>query len=140
MSHLGDLAAALVDGELDDAARDRALSHIAGCAPCRAEVDAQRRLKALLANQADAAVPAALVARLKSLAPLDRAAPVPLAARARRNARRRPVPARRLLDLRRGLAIALGSVAAAVAMVVLGAPTDSGVAPPVDRFVVEHAA
>ncbi|MFN2625095.1 MAG: hypothetical protein ABR520_03300, partial [Mycobacteriales bacterium] len=47
---------------------------------------------------------------------------------------------RRLLDLRRGLAIALGSVAAAVAMVVLGAPTDSGVAPPVDRFVVEHAA
>ena len=48
MSCLGDVAAALVDGELDHAARERAQRHLANCAACRAEVDAQRRLKARL--------------------------------------------------------------------------------------------
>ncbi len=47
--HLGaDVVAALVDGELADDERERALAHLAGCAPCRAEVDAQRRFKARL--------------------------------------------------------------------------------------------
>ncbi len=48
MSCLGDVAAALVDGELDHAARERAQRHLAHCETCRAEVDAQRRLKARL--------------------------------------------------------------------------------------------
>jgi anti-sigma factor RsiW len=48
VSCLGDVAAALVDGELDHAARERAQRHLANCAACRAEVDAQRRLKARL--------------------------------------------------------------------------------------------
>jgi len=47
---LGDVVAALVDGELDHGARERAQRHLAHCAPCRAEVDAQRRLKARLSG------------------------------------------------------------------------------------------
>jgi len=68
MSHLGDLIAALVDGELSHDGRDRALAHIAGCAECRAEVDRQRRLKALLANQADPHPSVDLQARLRAIA------------------------------------------------------------------------
>ncbi len=48
MSHLGDRVAALLDGELDHGARDRALSHLAHCDACRAEVEGQRAVKALL--------------------------------------------------------------------------------------------
>ena len=47
-AHLGTEIPALVDGELDHAARERALGHLAGCAACRAEVDDERRLKARL--------------------------------------------------------------------------------------------
>lgn len=67
MSHLGDLVAALVDGELSHDGRDRALAHVAGCAECRAEVDRHRRLKALLANQADPQPSADLQARLRGI-------------------------------------------------------------------------
>lgn len=67
---LGDVVAALVDGELDHAARERAQRHLAHCAACRAEVDAQRRLKARLSGltgQPPAADPA-LATRLLRLA------------------------------------------------------------------------
>ena len=45
---LAEVVAALVDGELDHAARERAQRHLLHCDACRAEVDAQRRLKARL--------------------------------------------------------------------------------------------
>jgi hypothetical protein len=50
MSHLGDRISALVDGELGHQDRDRALAHVAHCADCRAEVEAQRGVKHLLAG------------------------------------------------------------------------------------------
>lgn len=54
--HLGaDVVAALVDGELADDERERALAHLAACAPCRTEVDAQRRFKARLRTLGPAA-------------------------------------------------------------------------------------
>ncbi|MCW2665169.1 MAG: hypothetical protein JWN57_131, partial [Frankiales bacterium] len=46
--HLGDRVAALVDGQLDHPSRERLLAHLAHCAPCRTQVEAQRRLKASL--------------------------------------------------------------------------------------------
>jgi hypothetical protein len=67
MSHLGDLAAAVVDGELGHDARDRALAHLAGCLPCRAEVDAQRRIKARLGAMERSDVPSTLAARLAAV-------------------------------------------------------------------------
>ena len=48
MSHLGDRVSALVDGELDHDARDRALAHLASCARCRAAVEEERWLKSRL--------------------------------------------------------------------------------------------
>jgi anti-sigma factor RsiW len=44
----GDHLSALVDGELDDAGRERVLSHLFDCSACRGEVEALRALKARL--------------------------------------------------------------------------------------------
>ncbi len=65
--HLGELAAALVDGALDHNARDRALAHVMRCDGCRAEIDAQRRMKAQLAQVAVPPMSAGLAERLLSL-------------------------------------------------------------------------
>lgn len=68
MTCLGDVVAALVDGELDHAARERAQRHLAHCADCRAEVDAQRRLKSRLSGvSVDPSPSDALTARLLGL-------------------------------------------------------------------------
>lgn len=45
MTHLGHRLSALIDGELDDAERDRALVHLARCDGCRREAVALRTLK-----------------------------------------------------------------------------------------------
>lgn len=70
--HLGELAAALVDGQLDHDTRDWALAHLAHCPTCQVEVDAQRRLKARLAGLGGPSLPADLADRLVAL----RATPV----------------------------------------------------------------
>ncbi|ONI71909.1 hypothetical protein BWI15_17485 [Kribbella sp. ALI-6-A] len=46
VQHPLDKLSAAVDGELDHDSRDRVLSHLVCCDSCRAEVEAQRRLKA----------------------------------------------------------------------------------------------
>jgi anti-sigma factor RsiW len=46
--HLGARIGALVDGELAHGDRDRALAHLASCAPCRTLVEAERSLKCKL--------------------------------------------------------------------------------------------
>jgi anti-sigma factor RsiW len=68
-AHLGDLAAGLVDGALDHVTRERALAHLAHCPPCRAQVEAERQLKARLtaARKAPPPVPPDLAARLRAL-------------------------------------------------------------------------
>jgi anti-sigma factor RsiW len=68
VSHPGPELSAFVDGELDHDARDRVLNHLAGCPGCRADVEAERRLKARLAATASPAVPADLSARLRAIA------------------------------------------------------------------------
>ncbi|MEU3185261.1 zf-HC2 domain-containing protein [Streptomyces sp. NPDC006923] len=65
--HLGDRLAALVDGELDHDARERVLAHLATCAKCKAEADAQRRLKNVFAQSAPPPPSAGLLARLQGL-------------------------------------------------------------------------
>ncbi len=144
---LGDLVAALVDGELDHAGRERAQRHVAHCATCRAELEAQRRLKArmsALASEAPAAVDA-LTARLLRVAVEPRA---PIAAAARRRAPRRagrtssgPSSTRRPALRRRALSgtafVALGLTAAFA----LGGPgperPTTPLDPGTDAFVTE---
>ncbi|TDC58260.1 zf-HC2 domain-containing protein [Actinomadura sp. KC345] len=56
MSCLGERLTALVDGELGHEERDRAHAHLAGCAQCRDEVAALRRLKGRLRDLSDSPV------------------------------------------------------------------------------------
>ncbi|MQS35543.1 zf-HC2 domain-containing protein [Streptomyces katsurahamanus] len=65
--HLGDRLAALVDGELKHDARDRVLAHLATCSKCKAEADAQRRLKDVFAQAAPPSPSEGLLARLQGL-------------------------------------------------------------------------
>ncbi len=65
--HLGDRLSALVDGELGHETRERVLAHLATCAKCKAEADAQRRLKNVFAEMAPPPPSASFLARLQGL-------------------------------------------------------------------------
>ncbi|MGR8008447.1 anti-sigma factor family protein [Streptomyces hypolithicus] len=65
--HLGDRLAALVDGELSHDVRERVLSHLATCTKCKAEADAQRRLKSVFSTSAPPPPSEGLLARLQGL-------------------------------------------------------------------------
>ncbi|MFE2508002.1 anti-sigma factor family protein [Streptomyces naganishii] len=65
--HLGDRLSALVDGELGHDTRERVLAHVATCPKCRAEVDAQRRLKNVFAEAAPPPPSESFLARLQGL-------------------------------------------------------------------------
>ncbi|MFJ4515477.1 zf-HC2 domain-containing protein [Streptomyces sp. NPDC088816] len=65
--HLGDRLAALVDGELGHDMRERVLAHVATCPKCKAEVDAQRRLKNVFAQAAPPPPSESFLARLQGL-------------------------------------------------------------------------
>jgi hypothetical protein len=61
------LLSALVDGELDHSTRDRVLVHLAHCAKCRADAEAERQVKALLSGLADPTPPPRLGASLLAI-------------------------------------------------------------------------
>lgn len=65
--HLGDRLAAFVDGELGHDARERVLSHLASCARCKADADAQRRLKSVFAQAAPPPPSQSFLERLQGL-------------------------------------------------------------------------
>ncbi|MFE9258806.1 anti-sigma factor family protein [Streptomyces sp. NPDC006879] len=65
--HLGDRLAALVDGELNHDVRERVLAHLATCVKCKAEADAQRRVKSLFVESAPPPPSEGLLARLQGL-------------------------------------------------------------------------
>lgn len=67
---LREALSALVDGELEHGARERAHAHLAGCADCRAELEAERAVKNRLTGLRAAAStpPAGLVEALTALA------------------------------------------------------------------------
>lgn len=65
--HLGDRLAALVDGELSHDTRERVLAHLATCCRCKAEADAQRRLKSVFAETAPPPPSEGFLARLQGL-------------------------------------------------------------------------
>ncbi|WP_369207708.1 zf-HC2 domain-containing protein [Streptomyces sp. PU-14G] len=69
--HLGDRLAALVDGELGHDARERVLAHLATCEGCKAEADAQRRLKNVFSAAAPPPPSAGFLARLQGLPAAD---------------------------------------------------------------------
>lgn len=157
---LGATVAALVDGELEHAAREKAQRHLAHCVSCRAEVEAHRTLKARL-SRLTVATPDpgdAFTDRLLALtaAGADRVAglpsapvrPVTVRSPARPGGARlrgaRPGgarPAGRARALRRRTAVGSAVAALGVAVLALGSPQTSAttpVDPGTDRFVVQH--
>ncbi|MEU4406697.1 anti-sigma factor [Streptosporangium sp. NPDC023963] len=158
MSHLGERVSALVDGELNHHERDRALSHLTFCAPCRAEVDAMRALKSRLRSLDGPAMPTDLTTSLLRMA--EPGGPLP--------PRERPFPASRTFGgapipsmhsvappdnrprgraggprrARRAGYVAVGVASAAVAIgtlfVVGGTDPNPRVVPPVDMFANQH--
>lgn len=157
---LGEALSALVDGELDHQARERAYSHLAGCAGCRAELDAERALKARLSDlrAGTPAPPGAVVETLLALAvpgvepsglPPAAGRPVPFRPtdphERRRPASRRPPgrgSGRRTTRLRRTGAfgsclLAVGITAALALGGPSGSPASTPVDPGTDAFVVD---
>jgi anti-sigma factor RsiW len=132
--HLGPRAAPLVDGELGDDARDRALAHLAWCADCRREVIAQRRLKARLGKLRPPDAPDPLVGRLL-------AAGSPSEPAAARPADRQPSNhPRRVRHARVAVAVGTGLAASvAVAFAVGDSQPAPTVRPSVGRYVDQHA-
>lgn len=158
MSHLRDLIAALVDGELSHAERERALTHLAGCTTCRAEVAAHRALKDRLAQLSAPPAPAGLLAELRRMAepgePLPRVRretvettrppTVPVGRRptdrgAARPAGRRSTGRRVRTVLTSGSVVVAATLATAFAVGGEPSAADQPVAPDVERYVVEHA-
>ncbi len=135
MSCPGELLSAFVDGEVDHETREKVLSHLLDCVPCRLEVDGLRSLKTRLSwAGAETPMPApALQARLFGLVvpgvePMQqRAAAGTVRPRSVRPAARASAPPRprRTTRLRRrtagGCIVALGLTAAFV----LGGPATS---------------
>lgn len=157
-AHLGETAAALVDGELGHPAREAALGHLAHCQVCRIEVDGQRRTKALLAATVHPWVPDELTDRLRTIGSASRTTPapgrptLPPGVAGRRPATvaglRRPSSRRPWSQSRRSRSWAAATGVAATLVLGLGTAfiaggTPSGgpaVSPAVDRYAVEHAA
>jgi anti-sigma factor RsiW len=165
--HLGGLAAAVVDGALDHEARERALGHLARCDDCRAEVEAQRRIKARLARLTAPEVPGGLAERLLALpdgvasgtTQIAGVPPVRLAAsfrpapggprdRSRPMGVRPPGPRIRRATRRRAVGATAGGIAGGIAVfalslatvLALGTPERTQtVVPAVDSYTVEHA-
>ncbi|MBE1611787.1 zf-HC2 domain-containing protein [Actinopolymorpha pittospori] len=167
MSHDRASLSALVDGELDHESRDEILAHLAHCDDCRAQVDAERRVKSLLSGMPDPAPSASLQAGLLALAdsgrPGDLHTPAPSrgplrssrpgspagtrppgqpGTRRPRRAAGLPGRSRRRLTVGVAGAAAMASMALVTAFAVGGGPPtrdEVSVVPPVERYAVEHA-
>ena len=90
MSHLGDRAAAFVDGQLTPESAERATAHLAACRPCRDLVELERLTKVRLVRPAGPAPSADLVGRLLAMG--GPAGPLPPRPGPRARARPRPAP------------------------------------------------
>jgi hypothetical protein len=159
VNHLGARVSALVDGQLGQSQRDRALSHVAHCPTCRAAVEAERSVKALLAGSSRPALSDGLLASLHGIGepgdpvtPRPRSMPLgpvvptlpppghrPLGSR---RDSRRPARARRVQRVRYAAAGAV-SVAGLVLGTAFAAGGGAGsvpIVPPAAELSVEHAA
>jgi len=81
MTHLGDAASAFVDDQLDDETQRLLRAHLAGCAACKTDVDAERDTKAHVNTAAGTTppLPDGLLASLLAIADRPVADPQPLA-------------------------------------------------------------
>jgi anti-sigma factor RsiW len=139
VNHLGDLASALVDGELTGSGLDRVNAHLAACATCRAEAAQLRRLKRELSALAAVDGTEALTRRLLAM-------PGPPDPRLR-NARSLPGAHDGRAGRHRGRYAVWGAVSLVVASVGVAAfgmggtsgTNERQVTPQLERFDLQHA-
>jgi anti-sigma factor RsiW len=130
--HAGDRLAALVDGRLDPAERERVMAHLAGCAKCRADYDTQLALKGVLGELRNPGAPSDLQARLARLPVTPPGEDGSPSRRQRMSAHRRAAVA--------------GVAAGSMAVITLGTAYAVGgeagepVVPQVGRYMTDHAA
>lgn len=142
MTHLDDLAAALVDDELSHDQRDRALAHLTGCASCRDEVEAQRLLKIRLSVSQAPGISTSLTVRLLAIpSNVPAADPRRTGALPQSGPRgiRRPA-ARPLPFARHRVAGSLSALAVVLGGAMLLGGEQGGVQPPVGSFLEQHSA
>lgn len=142
---LGDLRSAYLDGALNDADRERVLTHLVGCVGCRADMEELRTVRRLLHRMGTTgAAPTSyeLSSRLVSIAGGD--AYVPVWSRPFRRTRPGTLPSTRRATRVRTAAAALavgGLVSALGAMGYAAAPTvGATVSDPTDRVRSEFVA
>jgi anti-sigma factor RsiW len=136
IGHLGPHVSALLDGQLDVAAEERAWSHVAGCPTCHAEVQRQGWVKSRLACLSSDVPPE--IGDLKSA--LLAAGPPPSGEELLAAGRVGHLPRRRRGEARSGLALGLGTAlgtgaAGAVALGMLAVMAPAADAPAPDRRV-----
>ncbi len=135
-SHLGPVASAFLDEDLDHGRRDQVLAHLAHCMDCRADLEVQRGLRAALRDMPGPALPGLLSDRLLAVGGLE---PTPSCARPARTRR----PSRHRRGVRRAavsgalLALGIGGTLG------LAGPPPGGPVAPVDpastQFVRDHS-
>lgn len=135
VSHLGHRLSALIDGELDDAERDRVLVHLAGCEPCRGEAVALRTLKRRMNALGEAAADAELTRRLMGLASLPAAGSA--AGTSSHHSARELKPAW-YITVGATAAVLVGVGAAAFLAGGGGQQPEPRVTPAVDSYVLQH--
>jgi anti-sigma factor RsiW len=138
--HLGERLSALIDGELNDARRERVLAHLARCEDCRREAAALRMLKRRMHTLGDAAAGDALTWRLLALGggegqPGYRAVRAHWPGWAARPSQRRYAWSLAAA----GVATAGLGLAAAVFLAGGDRPAGPKVVPAVDVFMMQHA-
>lgn len=149
MSHLGDRVAALVDEQLPADVRERLLSHVARCSQCRREVEAARMLKRRVSALGSPAPSDHLTRRLVAMS--EPGEPMPADRSTTWGRRRGPTwgvghvsAGAHQSRLLRATAVAVSLSAATLGFAFVVGNEGEGelapVVPPVDRFVVEHAA
>jgi hypothetical protein len=140
MSHLHHRVSALIDGELDGAARRRALRHARACAPCRHELKAMLALKTRMSGLGAGEPSPDLVSVLSGVAQgAGRCGAVRSAGGATLTTARH-----RLAPVLRRLVVGAGSMSVALLSVayVVGGASENGtaqVSPPVDEYAADFA-
>jgi anti-sigma factor RsiW len=145
MNHLGHRLSALIDGELDDAERDRVLVHLARCEPCRGEAVALRTLKRRMNALGEAAADAALTRRLIGLAGVAGPGSPGQPGSSDRSGVARVRPPASAREFKPAWYVAVGAAAAVVvgvgaAAFLAGGSSQPGpeVTPAVDTYVLQH--
>jgi anti-sigma factor RsiW len=137
MSHLGRRLSALIDGELSDAERDQAHTHLVTCEGCRAEAAALRTLKRRIHELGEAApADGTLTSRLMALECLGAG---PLAPAASAFARGHLHTRYLVVGAVAALAVGLGAASFAAGGEQQHPPGPT-VTPEVDSYNLQHAA